>query len=401
MRASILVVGDLGRSPRMQYHALALAAAGVDVDLIGLLGEEPWPAVRRTSRITCHGIRPLSAPAPVRAAWNGVRALSVLLFSVSAPDVILIQNPPTIPTMLVGVIAARFRSARLMIDWHNLGYCMLALRYPGRQRMIAVARWLEGALGRKADGNLCVSMAMQAALKSQWRIDAVTLRDRPVEELFAAHTETRQDSRRRLSEILGANVAPETLVVISPTSWSLDEDFELLVDAIRRCGELIQQGEENGKRYHPLLLLVTGRGPRRATYEARFADLSTDRLRVFTTWLESDDYHRILRAADLGLCLHRSASGVDLPMKIADMFGARVPVIALDYGPVLKEIVEDGENGRLFADSLGLARLLTDLADTSEHANAQRDRLTNGARIARRERWEDEWNAHARSVVLR
>ena len=38
MRAAIVVVGDVGRNPRMQYHARALALNGVDVDIVGREG---------------------------------------------------------------------------------------------------------------------------------------------------------------------------------------------------------------------------------------------------------------------------------------------------------------------------------------------------------------------------
>ena len=38
MRAAVVALGDLGRSARMRYHAHALAANGVDVDLVGLEG---------------------------------------------------------------------------------------------------------------------------------------------------------------------------------------------------------------------------------------------------------------------------------------------------------------------------------------------------------------------------
>jgi hypothetical protein len=37
-RVAVLVLGDIGRSPRMQNHAVSLAKAGWKVDLIGFRG---------------------------------------------------------------------------------------------------------------------------------------------------------------------------------------------------------------------------------------------------------------------------------------------------------------------------------------------------------------------------
>ena len=104
-----------------------------------------------------------------------------------------------------------------------------------------------------------------------------------------------------------------------------------------------------------MLVLLTGRGPRRAHYEAAIAALPAQRVHVRTAWLEPDDYPGALAAADLGLCLHRSSSGLDLPMKIADLHGAGVPVCALDYGPCLDEILRHDETGLRFGDAETLA----------------------------------------------
>ena len=39
MRVAVLVLGDVGLSPRMQYHTGSLAKEGFDVDLVGFTGE--------------------------------------------------------------------------------------------------------------------------------------------------------------------------------------------------------------------------------------------------------------------------------------------------------------------------------------------------------------------------
>ena len=60
MRAVVVSLGDLGRSARMLYHARALAANGVDVDLVGFDGtplpktiaDDPRIAVRRLNPAT-------------------------------------------------------------------------------------------------------------------------------------------------------------------------------------------------------------------------------------------------------------------------------------------------------------------------------------------------------------
>src|SRR4029450_10026589 len=54
MRAVVVCLEDLGRSARMRYHAHALAANGVDVDLVGLEGTPLPREISDDPRITVH-----------------------------------------------------------------------------------------------------------------------------------------------------------------------------------------------------------------------------------------------------------------------------------------------------------------------------------------------------------
>ena len=40
-RVCVVVLGDVGSSPRMQYHSLSFAKEGFDVDIVGYGGSQP------------------------------------------------------------------------------------------------------------------------------------------------------------------------------------------------------------------------------------------------------------------------------------------------------------------------------------------------------------------------
>src|SRR5881275_2236763 len=58
MRAVVLALADLGRSARMQYHARALAASGVEVDFVGYEGTPLPRAIAEHPHITVHRVTP-------------------------------------------------------------------------------------------------------------------------------------------------------------------------------------------------------------------------------------------------------------------------------------------------------------------------------------------------------
>ena len=65
-----------------------------------------------------------------------------------------------------------------------------------------------------------------------------------------------------------------------------------------------------------LVIAVTGKGPQKAMYEQKMQQLHLRHVAFRTLWLEAADYPLLLGSADLGVSLHTSSSGLDLPMKV-------------------------------------------------------------------------------------
>ena len=182
----------------------------------------------------------------------------------------------------------------------------------------------------------------------------------------------------------------KTKVIVSPTSWTPDEDFSILLNALIEYSDRASRGESKTK----ILAIITGKGPKRATFEAqvRHHEQAGHLKSVFIKTIYFDDisdYARLLGIADLGISLHTSSSGVDLPMKVVDMFGAGLPVAGWGEFEAWPELVTEGQNGRSFRDSRGLQRILTELfcGDLSPLKMLKAGAVKEGER-----RWDDEWD---------
>ena len=436
----VIVMGDVGRSPRMQYHAQSLLQEGYSVSLIGYSGEKLIPALQEPNdrlnviRFTIPNPKILRKFLPLYYAWRLISLVGGLIWALwvsvsSNPtpvDVVLVQIPPAVPLLAVTLLFCRFRGISkqhqpaLVIDWHNLGYSML--RKGSLQKL---ARWYERTMAPYADGHLCVTNAMKDFLRSDMKIEhnVSVLYDCPPSMFRAMSLSERHDFLLRLDKDLCAacphswydslDPSCQTLfteavsgtirlrkgrpaLVTSSTSWTEDEDFGVLLSA------LILLDERLSRETSPLriLVVVTGKGPMKATYEEKISKLTLNYVAIHTLWLEPVDYPRLLACADLGVSLHASTSGLDLPMKVLDLFGCEVPVLALNF-QCLSELVQDGVNGRVFESSAELAEQLESSLKPIGDSSMDGDTLARFSKqLHGRIRWSENWKKNALPVII-
>ena len=255
-----------------------------------------------------------------------------------------------------------------------------------------------------ASANFTVTDAMARILKEDYGIFSpiLTLHDHPAAEFRPFSAAQRSSFLSRLSET--STLAPEivarrTRLLVSSTSWSADEDFTILLQALIVYSSPSVNRDGYESRPH-ILAIITGKGPRKQYYldliSAAQGEQKLSKATIMTAWLSTSDYASLLASADLGVSLHASTSGVDFPMKVVDMFGAGLPVVGWSKFEAWGERVREGVNGRGFESAAQLASALMELfgEDGSELA-----RLKEGAVRTGRSRWDDEWGPIAGRIL--
>jgi len=425
--AYVLVLGDIGRSPRMCNHSVSLANVGFDVTLMGYdQGSNLIESVRNSPKISVSPIRTYPQwmsnwmPRPVSLILKAIWQFVTLFFFAlphwrQVPDIIIVQNPPSIPTLIVSVVYASIhRRTKVVLDWHNYGYSILQMGLSPNHPLVLLAKYIESTFGPRVAAAFCVSKAMKRDLYNKWNIDATVLYDRPLDTFRPCSVEEKHHLLSKLADIYPAQINansitesdPETGVVrlrpvrpailVSSTSWTKDEDFSILFEALdmyeSRCGK-------EGSNLPYLICVITGKGPEKEYYRNLIAERQWECVKVVMPWLEPQDYPLMLGSADLGVCLHMSSSGVDLPMKVVDMFGCGLPVVAKKFD-ALPELVKDGINGILFDTPEELSDKIVQWFEEFPNASYERRRrpFTNQIERFRTSGWSDHWRAVALPV---
>ena len=271
----------------MRYHAQALAANGVDVDLVGLEGTPLPRAITDEPRITVHRL------APPRLRIRGELTGSTLRRRRPArcgarqlPAVADAERPAAAgpgarpePAGLSDarghlVLAARPRRAlRHRLAQPRLHAAAAAARATGIRR----CGWRAGssaAMRGASDANLCVSRGLAAFLESRFGVKQAQRALRP------AGVGVRADRARRSRAVPpGAVRAPRhprqhrRLHRLSRRAGPRTRTSTSSIEAVMRLEERIRGWEagNSARRFPELVILVTGDGARRAEFERRFA----------------------------------------------------------------------------------------------------------------------------------
>ncbi|XP_005391306.1 PREDICTED: chitobiosyldiphosphodolichol beta-mannosyltransferase isoform X2 [Chinchilla lanigera] len=426
----VLVLGDVGRSPRMQYHALSLAKCGFSVTLLGFCNSKPHSELVESDRIQIVKLTELQGLAVgprvlqygVKVVFQAVYLLWKLMWQKPAAYIFL-QNPPGLPSISVCWLVSCLCGSKLVIDWHNYGYSIMGLVHGATHPVVLLAKWYEKLFGRLSHLNLCVTNAMREDLAENWCIRAVTVYDKPAtffketpldlqhelfmklgrtHSLFRARsepsdpaTERSAFTERNTQTRVVTRLCRRPALLVSSTSWTEDEDFSILLAALEKFEQLAPDGDS----LPSVVCVITGKGPLKEHYIHLISQKHFQHIQVCTPWLEAEDYPLLLGSADLGVCLHKSSSGLDLPMKVVDMFGCCLPVCAVNF-KCLHELVKHGENGLVFEDAEELASQLQMLLSKFPDPGGKLNQLRKNLRESEQLRWDESWQQTVLPLVM-
>eukprot|EP00210_Caulerpa_lentillifera_P008172 g7805.t1 len=421
----------------MQYHTQSLLEKGLDVFVVGYPGSDPIPQLTSHPKFVFSSIHQtpqwiLQFPGVLRfvlkTLYQLICLLVLLLWSLPKPEFVLVQLPPSIPTLWVCFLVYWIRGCAVYLDWHNFAYTLMAMNKKVPRQLMLLAKWIEMKCGLFATRHYCVSQSMRQELHL-WGINATVFYDQPHERFHPASLMERHQLMKKLKPVfctsyhvddfcmtLHEDLEPEETMqtymtqnsfiqlnpdrpalIISSTSWTIDEDFSILLDAAKLYDEKWRSNSVNHSRPR-LIILVTGNGPMKEHYLQQMRQLDFSAIAFRTSWLEAADYPVLLGTADVGISLHTSSSGVDLPMKVVDMFGCHLPVCSTNY-PTITELVDPGETGLLFNSSNELYQALWSLLEGFPMTTPLLTRMKRNL-SQRQDRWSENWNTMWSRVFL-
>lgn len=308
----------------------------------------------------------------------------------------------------------------MIIDWHNLGYTLL----PSKKTFINnLARFIykncEFLFGKYSHGNLCVTDAMKQYLQKTSSIESHVLKDKPpsffhrctlleqhklfmeIQPLIEHINFTKKKEKEigeevtlfTYKEYISGNIKyreDRPILLVSSTSWTEDEDFGILLDAFIKY--------DKKKDSKNLVAIITGKGPLKEYYLNKINEIKMNKVKIVTMWLTAEQYPLLLGSADIGISMHTSSSGLDLPMKVVDMFGTNLPVLSVNF-QCLNELVKHNENGLVFNTSDQCCDQLLKIFINFPNDTTKINKMRNNINTFLQDRWEDNWDCTMKPML--
>ncbi|XBW38194.1 hypothetical protein QEN19_003786 [Hanseniaspora menglaensis] len=407
----IIVIGPLIRSPRMLNHIKSFLVNGFEVEVVGQADSDELKDLElKFSNFLKNEEENLhfniinnkkvagSKLGLITKVLNQFSELLLIFWKLRSCDYVLMQNPPSIPLLPLLILSKIFFSWKIIIDWHNFGYSILALKFKNDKALfVRVYYFIEIFFGKFADYHLTVTHKMKTLLIETWKIKnnefkkgrISVLHDKPDSQFYPVDKSDRAAIIKAIPELaadtdLLQNINKYTIAITS-TSFTPDEDLDMLLNAMDALNKQLLIAKKH------LLLIITGKGPLKQEFMKKFKDKTCD-LNYITVnffYLKIQDYPKILQVSDFGLSLHYSSSGVDLPMKVLDMFGCGLPCLSYYYPTVEEELIQIGVTGDVFKNETELSSKIFNLI--VEETKREEMKANVIADLKNGDRWIDSW----------
>jgi len=82
------------------------------------------------------------------------------------------------------------------------------------------------------------------------------------------------------------------ILLISSTSWTMDEDFNLLLDAVDQIE--VYLGSTPGDSFPDVVIIITGKGPLESGFMAQVRSRAWKKVTIISKWFHYDDYPILL-----------------------------------------------------------------------------------------------------------
>ena len=372
---AVLVVGDAGRSPRIQYHVAALAEHYSNIDFIGNFETKCINEIDKNYNINKIHI----GSNHIQNCFN----LLYILLVVVKSKILLIQNTPAIPSLLIPMLlypVLKYRGTTVIIDWHNLSYSIASYKYGNYHIYTLLLRIVEWWAAKIFPLHICVSDIFRTWLHTNYNIKPLTFYDKPYMSFQQIDKKEKKEILEKFIPYANDEDIDRAKIVITSTSWTPDERFDILWDVF----EMLDKSFKDGCIHY--YFIITGKGPLRQHYEKLLDSKPFDHIQVLILWLEHNVYSQILSCADVGICLHDSTSGLDIPMKVVDMLGCGIPVVAKNYKGIL-EVIEPEINGLLFSTEFELVSILKH--NDISYWNDLKDNIRNKYQPTFKQNWNE------------